>query len=119
MDEIKLFGYFIAGAVILGIFTFIVVRYIVNKTLDGLESNKDKITNLEKSEIVQDQKIKHLETDVIEYKKIVNSSIDFTKSLNETIQKLDANTKNQHQEMKAVLESNTKVMHEVLQSLKK
>lgn len=99
---------------------------IDNSVVDTVQENKDKIAVLDKALALLSAKVHGNSEDIAELFIGQKVSNDNTTRLIETINKLDANSKIQHQEstasqkeMKVAMDNNTKVMHEVLNSLKK
>lgn len=83
------------------------------------QDNKDKIADILIVLAKHSADINHCQNDIEEQKKAWKSSHESLMKFNSTIEKFDNNSLLQHREMKAVLENNTKVMHDVLNSLKK
>lgn len=118
MEDLKLISYLIGGIGVVGLFSFIVIKYIVNKTLEGIENNENNITKLDKQLSLLSAKVDGNESDIIEIKKAWKTSNDAVLALSNTISKFDNNMAIHHSEMKTLVSDNTRVMHEVVQHLK-
>ena len=84
-----------------------------------VSDNKEKIIALDKSLSLLTAKVAGHNEDIIELYALQKTANDNNARLIETINKFDLNSKVQHQEMKTVLENNTKALHEFINSNKK
>jgi len=99
---------------------------IDKSVVDTVQDNKDKIAVLDKALALLSAKVHGNTEDIEELFVSQKVSNDNANRLIETINKLDANSKLQHQEsttlareMKLSMDNNTKVIHDLLNSLKK
>jgi len=118
MEDIKSLSYLIGAVGVIGLFSFFVVKYIVNKTLSGIEKNAEDIQLLKIEYVKISAKVDGHDSDIMETKKAWKTSNDTMLALSNTIAKFDNNMAIHHSEMKTLVSDNTKVMNEVVQHLK-